>query len=64
MTYGEIFRLFNQRYPDVKVSDYRPAGMGPDQTLGMHCIGPKVGIIVWTEDDDIIIFFPKELNLL
>ena len=64
MTYGEIFKKFKERYPEVKVSDYRPAGMGPDQTLGMHCTGPKVGIIVWTEDDDIIIFFPKELNLM
>lgn len=38
MTYGQIFKEFTAQFPDIKVSDYRPARL-------------PFTIIVWTEDN-------------
>ena len=62
MTFGEIYKLFLERCPNVNAVDYRPVMLDKDQDLGMYCTGPKVGIIVWNDNGDEIIFFPTEVN--
>ena len=50
-TNGGMFSLFKKRYPSVKVTDYRPLST---ETEG------KRGINIYTENGDIISYFPKE----
>lgn len=51
LTYKDIMNLFNQRY-GIKIKDYRPAS---DMDVPY-----SAGIIVWTEEGDTIMYFPKE----
>ena len=61
MTYGEIYKKFKEKYPDVQVSDYRPAACYIEKINEFFC--PKQdGIIVWTKDGDTLIFYPESLG--
>jgi hypothetical protein len=51
LTYKDIMNLFNQRY-GIKIKDYRPAS---DMDVPY-----SAGIIVWTEEGDTMMYFPKE----
>ena len=52
MTNKEIFEIFKERYPEIKVNDYRQ--FCPDFVNG------KQTVTIWTDKGDIILFFPKE----
>ena len=52
MTNEEIRKIFSERYPEVKVSDYRP--------LVASYVKDMQGITIWTDKGDIIMFFPKQ----
>lgn len=52
MTNGEIYKLFKEKYPDIKISDYRP--------LANMFIPKTEGITIWTSEGDVILYFPKE----
>jgi len=51
MTNKEIFEMFKERYPEIKVDDYRQ--FCPDFVNG------KQTITIWTDKGDIILYFPK-----
>jgi len=62
MTYGEIYKKFKEKYPDVQVSDYRPASCYIEKFNEFFC--PKQdGIIIWTKDGDTLIFYPESLGV-
>ena len=50
MTNGEIKEIFDENYPQMKVSDYRP--------LSSIFVKDMQGITIWTDKGDIIFFFP------
>ncbi len=56
MTNKEIYDVFRQRYPEVGVSDYRPADSAFVANLR--------GITIWTHRGDTILFFPKHTKKL
>ena len=53
MTYGDLLKLFVEKYPELKMTDYRP-------------ICPELftkdlkGITIWLENGDVIQYYPKE----
>lgn len=53
MTYGDLLKLFVEKYPELKMLDYRP-------------ICPELftkdlkGITIWLENGDVIQYYPKE----
>ena len=52
MTNQDIYNIFRKRYPDMKVSDYRPLS---------NLFRPKgQGITIWTDNNDVILFSQKE----
>ena len=56
MTYGEICDKFMQTYKEqVPISDYRP--IAPIFTDDLK---NKVGIVIWLENGDTVLYFPKE----
>lgn len=50
MTNREILDKFTKNYPGVPVSDYRP--------LSFEFIKEKPGIVIWTDNHDVIAYFP------
>lgn len=52
MTNEEIMNQFAEKYPDMNFIDYRP--------LIMDYVEGKEGIIIWLDNGDCIIYFPKE----
>lgn len=52
MTNQDIYNIFRKRYSDMKVSDYRP--------LSDLFIPKGQGITIWADNNDVILFFPKE----
>ena len=52
MTNGEIKEIFDENYPQMKVSDYRP--------LSSIFVKDMQGITIWTDKGDIIFFFPGQ----
>ena len=53
MTYGDILKDFRKKY-DINVNDYRPADM--------HFVEGKCGITIWTDNGDVLLYFPKEVK--
>ena len=53
MTNGEILKTFGEKYPKLRVKDYRP--LCPE--LHTHDL---VGITIWLENGDVIQYYPKE----
>lgn len=51
-TNGEIFKEFCNKYPDIKVNDYRP--------LYLDFVKNLEGITVWTDNGDTFLYFPKK----
>lgn len=51
-TNGEIFKDFCNKYPDIKVEDYRP--------LDLEFVKDLEGIAVFTDNGDIFFYFSKE----
>lgn len=51
MTNSEIMKIFRERY-GIKTQDYRP--------LHSLYIPDTEGIVIWTEQGDVLIFFPKQ----
>ena len=52
MTNKEIYIIFMTRYPNMPIDDYRPLS-------NIH--RPKgQGITLWTDNGDMILYFPKE----
>lgn len=51
-TNGEIFKEFCNKYPDIKVNDYRPLYLG--------FVDDLEGITVWTDNGDTFLYFPKK----
>lgn len=56
MTYRELLNIFKQRYPGISVHDYRPV-------VKMHIPTHLPGIVIWTEQGDVIVFFLHENEL-
>ena len=52
MTNREIFEIFKEKYPQMNISDYRP--------LSSRFVKDMQGITIWTDEGDIIMFFPGE----
>lgn len=50
MTNKEILEIFEEKYPQVAISDYRP--------LSALFVEDRQGITIWTDKGDIIFFFP------
>lgn len=57
ITYGEIYEIFCKEFPDVKVTDYRPAA--PMYVPELTSIVPG-GIILWLEDGSRLIYILKK----
>lgn len=53
MTNGDILREFKDKYPGICVDDYRPLS---DTFIPQS----RPGIMIWTKEGDMIIYFPKE----
>lgn len=53
MTNGDILRIFNEKYPDVSVNDYRPLS-------DMFIPQSQPGIVIWAKNGDVIVYFPQE----
>lgn len=53
MTNGEMLDIFYQKYPELKVEDYRP--LCPE----IHT-KDLIGITVWLKNGDTIQYYPKE----
>lgn len=51
-TNGEIFKEFCNKYPDIKVNDYRPLYLGFVKDLE--------GITVFMDNGDTFLYFPKK----
>ena len=51
LTYGELYRMFQEMYPGIKPIDYRPAD-------NVFTAG-KVGIVIWTDNGDLLIYCPN-----
>ena len=51
MTNKEILDVFTERYPNVSVNDYRPIA-------DMYMPKGRQGITIWTDTNDVILFFP------
>ena len=51
-TNGGIFKEFRDKYPDIKVNDYRPLYLGFVENLE--------GITIWTDKGDTFLYFPKK----
>ena len=56
MTYRDLLNIFKQRYPGIGVHDYRPA-------VKMHIPMHMPGIVLWTEQGDVIVFYLNENEL-
>lgn len=56
MTNSEILKVFNEKYPELKMVDYRP--LCPE-------IFTKdlIGITIWLDNGDVIQYYPKEVQL-
>lgn len=54
LTNSDILKLFKEKYPDIKVSDYRQ--------LNWLYVDSKIGITIWTDNGDMILYFPKISN--
>ena len=53
MTIGEALKIFRDKYPKIKVKDYRP--LAPELfTKDLK------GITIWLENGDVIQYYPKE----
>lgn len=52
MTNEEIKKLFEKNYPEVKINDYRP--------LDKDFAEDRQGITIWTENGDVIFYYPKQ----
>lgn len=52
MTNKEIFNEFVKKYPDIKVSDYRP--------LCSDAVKVREGITIWLTNGDILLYFPDD----
>lgn len=52
MTNEDLYRLFRSTYPETKPVDYRPAE-------SMFVKG-KVGITIWTDNGDMLMYFPNQ----
>ena len=58
MTNGEIYDKFRQAYKaQVNVNDYRPIA-----PLYTEDLKDKVGIVVWLDNGDTLLYFPKQDN--
>ncbi len=53
MTYKEIYDRFVEKYPNLKVVDYRPV-------VGDALPKNSVGIVVWLENGDSFIYLLEE----
>ena len=51
MTNKEILELFEKNYPEVNYKDYRP--------FYPEFAEKRQGITIWTENDDVIFYFPN-----
>lgn len=51
MTNRDILDIFESRYPDIKVDDYRP--------LWDEFVKDKEGITIWLKNGDMLMYFPK-----
>lgn len=51
MTNEDLYRLFRSTYPEIKPVNYRPAE-------SMFVKG-KVGITIWTDNGDMLMYFPN-----
>lgn len=49
ITYGEIYKQFTEKYPDLKAVDYRPL-------TGDLLPKDSVGITIWLENGDTIAY--------
>ena len=53
MTIGEALKIFRDKYPEIKVKDYRP--------LASELFTNNwKGITIWLENGDVIQYYPKE----
>ncbi len=55
MTNEDLYRLFRSTYPEIKPVDYRPAE-------SMFVKG-RVGITIWTDNGDMLMYFPNQDTL-
>ena len=53
MTYAELLEIFRKEYPGIDISDFRPA-------VEMHIPKDRPGIVIWTKQGDVIVFFPEK----
>lgn len=53
MTNGDILKTFNEKYPELKVQDYRP--LCPE--MFTHDL---VGVTIWLDNGDVLQYYPKE----
>ena len=51
MTNEDLYQLFRSTYPEIKTVNYRPAE-------SMFVKG-KVGITIWTDNGDMLMYFPN-----
>lgn len=51
MTNEDLYRLFRSTYPEIKQVNYRPAE-------SMFVKG-KVGITIWTDNGDMLMYYPN-----
>ena len=51
MTNGDLFSLFRQRFPNLRPVDMRP--------LDPTCVIGRVGLTIWLDNGDIILWFPQ-----
>lgn len=52
MTNGEMRKLLSERHPDLEIIDYRPLD-------NMYIPQNTPGIIAYTKNGDVFIYFPK-----
>lgn len=56
MTNGEILKTFGEKYPKLRVKDYRP--LAPELFTN-----DLMGITIWLENGDVIQYYPKEAQV-
>jgi hypothetical protein len=52
MTNGDLMYLFRQRFPELTPVDFRPPATA--------YVSKRVGLTIWLDNGDIILWFPGE----
>ena len=51
LTYGDLYMIFRETYPEIKPIDYRPNGD--------LIIAGKIGITIWMDNGDVLFYYPN-----